>query len=1223
MQQADVRKQINKNNQEGHLAVFNLYQDLYGHEHKAIENEIAKAGSGASLVSLKRTTSNFWHRDISFKGVPGLQFVLEHMVQWTSHSRDAQHSAHKTVEPASSTTEQTPNEGRCKEQRLADLFNDRSTPDLPLGHVEYYEEAQEQSKEDLSILKGLVLNKQGQREGAGKILGRCELVPDNERKANPVGPFAGPQRKEVNRPPPSSTGYNAACGQSESQYAAPVSTHDNKNALNLQAADSEMRGEPIAEFTGPTRLPESVKHSLSRPGIHLQTTSEVGEEKGKRNAGASYRFRQRREEKERNSELQWQTTNPKPLPVGEAQHPTRGQYNNVPNDLKAKPASAVDKGKILKPEVTYMPSGPGSVTQEDYNQGYSSRRRRRASTSTAGEEACKVGRDSDRPQASDKDKSGGGDEQEQQVARPLRHKPKMTQPRARCYAVRDFAPAPSYPSSYDELDSKVLTRDSALDEPGEEYAAAQAEAKQSAAAKIDQEASSVENSGDIKHKYFDRGRKRTKTGCLSRSSQHSPLNMAINLFLACRRRRIKCGEERPTCGNCVKSKTNCEGYAPRFIFRDPLGTDLPSVGVAYDSGSNFQPIATHDGFDAQHQQLQPRNVSQMSLPAIAPHIRTPPQIMQERRDREARRTIRIEAATAAEAGFPDRSRSPGSTGGDSYIPPMTKDEGYLAAPPPRSPGALSADNEARSPGVFEYPGINIDGGTTGDDDPFVGREKHARHLSGYSHEMPSPLYDGATGRGIGTEEIDEPEEPIKSSPQKEAQEPYGAYSAYISDTSYARAVRSFSRNFSTTHLSKKDEAIEVAVEVPASTAEEPQEWLPSIESRKRRTGAGDPQKKCASCHTRVTPEWRRGPSGNRSLCNSCGLRWAEKVRSWNSGSSNRQEGVGIVFTDSRGNDENIAEVPEEQFEESWQTKSKKGKKGLKAKAAEAETEQDIIGNPASVARPTAPTSVESGAGRAGTDGIFYPPYPRQAARRASHHHHRAKAGKISKGLKLPASIPASMNEDHNSAKEETGRRRERARTVTIPTSLSKSDGDGVEKTGIGYTVFTSLHGAGMKSSTSHKEGADQGFLKDSSLRKEDVEISKTNMATNDPKESADTNTDDEEEDEQDYPEQELPEQEFLEFPVTLAADMNERGFPEEGADQGFISFGRDGEIPKTNIATNNPESADTDDDDDEEAVEDDVMDEAEAERVVRDLLEKYTTLFATPTQEREADIQNT
>ena len=62
-------------------------------------------------------------------------------------------------------------------------------------------------------------------------------------------------------------------------------------------------------------------------------------------------------------------------------------------------------------------------------------------------------------------------------------------------------------------------------------------------------------------------------------------------------------------------------------------------------------------------------------------------------------------------------------------------------------------------------------------------------------------------------------------------------------------------------------------------AEELQSLLSRKKKRKRRNGAGQMQKDCANCHTRVTPEWRRGPSGNRDLCNSCGLRWAKEVSS--------------------------------------------------------------------------------------------------------------------------------------------------------------------------------------------------------------------------------------------------------------------------------------------------------------------------------------------------------
>jgi len=61
-------------------------------------------------------------------------------------------------------------------------------------------------------------------------------------------------------------------------------------------------------------------------------------------------------------------------------------------------------------------------------------------------------------------------------------------------------------------------------------------------------------------------------------------------------------------------------------------------------------------------------------------------------------------------------------------------------------------------------------------------------------------------------------------------------------------------------------------------AEEVQNLLAAKKKRKRRKGAGQQQKDCANCHTMTTPEWRRGPSGKRDLCNSCGLRWAKQVR---------------------------------------------------------------------------------------------------------------------------------------------------------------------------------------------------------------------------------------------------------------------------------------------------------------------------------------------------------
>lgn len=64
-------------------------------------------------------------------------------------------------------------------------------------------------------------------------------------------------------------------------------------------------------------------------------------------------------------------------------------------------------------------------------------------------------------------------------------------------------------------------------------------------------------------------------------------------------------------------------------------------------------------------------------------------------------------------------------------------------------------------------------------------------------------------------------------------------------------------------------------------ADETQRLLARRRKRKRKQSAAVLEKSCAMCQTRSTPEWRRGPSGNRDLCNSCGLRWAKQVRSAN------------------------------------------------------------------------------------------------------------------------------------------------------------------------------------------------------------------------------------------------------------------------------------------------------------------------------------------------------
>lgn len=39
-----------------------------------------------------------------------------------------------------------------------------------------------------------------------------------------------------------------------------------------------------------------------------------------------------------------------------------------------------------------------------------------------------------------------------------------------------------------------------------------------------------------------------------------------------------------------------------------------------------------------------------------------------------------------------------------------------------------------------------------------------------------------------------------------------------------------------------------------------------------------PQVKCHQCGLEETPEWRRGPTGSRSLCNACGIYYMKLLR---------------------------------------------------------------------------------------------------------------------------------------------------------------------------------------------------------------------------------------------------------------------------------------------------------------------------------------------------------
>lgn len=564
----------------------------------------------------------------------------------------------------------------------------------------------------------------------------------------------------------------------------------------------------------------------------------------------------------------------------------------------------------------------------------------------------------------------------------------------------------------------------APDDLGEEYAASEAEERESAAAKSDQEASSAGKHEDIKLKYFSQyGLKRTKTGCLSRSIQSWPYNIIADRVLACRRRRMKCGDERPTCKNCAKSRCICEGYNPRVIFKDPLGAYRPSGSVAYEYSDYVQPLTTHNGLDARERPLQPRNAGPAPLPVIAP------QPVQHERQAwtgsfnandsvEWNFATQIGDCSIARRREPDQANQhpaperqtaifinnvqekPTAHPIASPVGPLLGRESFSRGDSPNRPASeRSASGSKRSRSspysavghddysseeVAEWrtpPGggakrsrtqkiaVQVEGGDNLGKPDFVEAEGLTRlikttnmsvghytgvpkpatnqtirqssfsHSSGqyngpspawYTHikpeetwyssvlpaetgirtsaaDEPMSYYSGAKAevvdagnglkgqkteiQGIMRDRMEVKEDPSKgliTVPQHRAP----AFDENVFDELYT--TLSNSRQSELPQLEQRDRLM----------AEEAQVSLASQKKQKRRKGAGHMQKECTNCHTQATPEWRRGPSGNRDLCNGCGLRWAKDVSFEDLGTDRRRkEAEERVTKGSRGSEE--------------------------------------------------------------------------------------------------------------------------------------------------------------------------------------------------------------------------------------------------------------------------------------------------------------------------------
>ncbi|EJT75253.1 hypothetical protein GGTG_05190 [Gaeumannomyces tritici R3-111a-1] len=144
-------------------------------------------------------------------------------------------------------------------------------------------------------------------------------------------------------------------------------------------------------------------------------------------------------------------------------------------------------------------------------------------------------------------------------------------------------------------------------------------------------------------------------------------------------------------------------------------------------------------------------------------------------------------------------------------------------------------------------------------------------------------------------------------------------------------------------------------------AEELGQLLSNRKKRKRRRSAGL-VRDCANCHTRSTPEWRRGPSGQRDLCNSCGLRWAKQIgrvspRTSSRGGANKED------AQSRKSNSPSHQSP---LQREFSAESTAGKKGGQAPPSTAATPR---ATGTSSAPPTAEQSTAAAAAAAAGGGL--------------------------------------------------------------------------------------------------------------------------------------------------------------------------------------------------------------------------------------------------------------
>ena len=80
LQPPAIRKHMANDEQEGLSSVIEMLHQLHAYEQAMVDLEISKYPEG-SVLYLRRTKTDIQHRDMVFKAIPGLQFVVQHVIR--------------------------------------------------------------------------------------------------------------------------------------------------------------------------------------------------------------------------------------------------------------------------------------------------------------------------------------------------------------------------------------------------------------------------------------------------------------------------------------------------------------------------------------------------------------------------------------------------------------------------------------------------------------------------------------------------------------------------------------------------------------------------------------------------------------------------------------------------------------------------------------------------------------------------------------------------------------------------------------------------------------------------------------------------------------------------------------------------------------------------------------------------------------------------------------